>query len=160
MAPGVVDSATAYSISPTTKNTRIIIGSALRLRLSVRWYPTTTLPSGWAGVGGHIFLSTVVYCLLSMAATAAACLAYFRAVELPRKLRRYGAERLGGDGGSAAMGFRGSASSGAGGPLGGYAYPASASASSSASGANGHAPGRGFGLGLNFGRGSGSGKLD
>ena len=99
-----------------------------------------------------------MYCLLSMAATAAACLAYFRAVELPRKLRRYGAERLGGDGGGAAMDFRGGASSGAGGPLGGYAYPASASAS--ASGANGHAPGRGFGLGLNFGRASGSGKLD
>ena len=77
---------------------RIVIGDALPLRLSVRWYPTTNLPSGWTGVGGHLFLSTVVYCLLSMGVTAAACLAYFRGVEFPRKLRRYGADRIGGDG--------------------------------------------------------------
>lgn len=107
---GVIDSAIAYSTSPNARNTRIVIGDALPLRLSVRWYPNANLPSSWAGVGGHLFLSTLVYCLLSMGATAAACLAYFRGVEFPRKLRRYGADRIGGDG---TAGGRG---------LGGYGY--------------------------------------
>ena len=107
--PGVIDSATAYSVSPNTRNTRTVIGDALPLRMSVRWYPTTNLPSGWTGVGGHLYLSTLVYCALCVGATFAASLAYFRAVEFPRKLRRYGADRMGGDGG----GTRG---------LGGYGY--------------------------------------
>ncbi|KAI9678259.1 MAG: hypothetical protein M1817_006204 [Caeruleum heppii] len=110
--PGVIDSATAYSISPLNRNTRIVIGDALPLRLSIRWYPTTNLPSGWTGVGGHLFVSTFVYCALCVGATAACCLVYFRAVEFPQKLRRYGADRMGGDGG--AGGPRGG--------LGGYGY--------------------------------------
>lgn len=71
-----------------------------------------------------MFLSTVVYCALSVCATAAACLAYFRAVEFPRKLRRYGAERVGGD----AVGGRG---------LGGYGYAVG-------NGGHGHSHGYGF----------------
>ncbi|KAI9825255.1 MAG: hypothetical protein M1832_001289 [Thelocarpon impressellum] len=96
--PGVIDSATAYSTSPATRTTRTVIGDALPLRLAIRWYPTTSLPSGWAGVGGHLYFSTLVYCLLCIGATAAACLAYFRGVEFPRRMRRHGADRMGGDG--------------------------------------------------------------
>ena len=116
-APGVIDSATAYSTSPLTQTTRTVIGDALPLRLSVRWYPTTALPSGWAGVGGHLFLSTLVYCLLCVAATAAAALAYFRGVDLPRRMRRYGLDRMGGGGDAASAG-----------PRGGYGYGAGTAA--------------------------------
>lgn len=42
--------------------------------------------------------STVVYCLFSAGVGVAASLAYFRGVELPRRIRRYGKDRLGGGG--------------------------------------------------------------
>ncbi|KZF25429.1 hypothetical protein L228DRAFT_280671 [Xylona heveae TC161] len=115
VAPGTIDAATAYSISHHSRVTRVIIGDPLPLRLSVRWYPNTALPSGWSGVGGHLYLSTVVYCLLSAGAAVAVCVAYFRGVEFPRRLRSHGRERLGGG----AEGFGGS---GVGRMYGGYGY--------------------------------------
>ncbi|KAF2725889.1 hypothetical protein K431DRAFT_280621 [Polychaeton citri CBS 116435] len=95
VAPGTIAAATAYSIArdPPTK---IVIGDPLPLRFSVRWYPTTQLPSGWTGVGGHLTMSTIVYCLLSAGASAAICVTYFRGVELPRRLKSHGKDRLGG----------------------------------------------------------------
>lgn len=42
--PGAIDSAAAYSTSPLTQATRIIIGDPLLLRFTVRWYSTTGLP--------------------------------------------------------------------------------------------------------------------
>ncbi|KAJ9624762.1 hypothetical protein H2203_004712 [Taxawa tesnikishii (nom. ined.)] len=97
IAPGTIAAATAYSISsPVTPPTRIVIGDSLPLQFSVRWYPNTQLPSGWTGVGGHIYASTLVYCLLSAGAAAAVCTAYFRGVELPRRLRSHGKDRMGG----------------------------------------------------------------
>ncbi|KAI9682706.1 MAG: hypothetical protein M1829_006693 [Trizodia sp. TS-e1964] len=93
-APGVIDSSIAYSIAPLSRSTKIIIGAALPLRLRVRWYPSNTLPAGWRGVGGHLYFSTLVYCLLSAGAAAAVCVAYFRGVELPKRLRAYGGEKL------------------------------------------------------------------
>jgi len=95
--PGAIDSATAYSVSHNTRNVRVVIGDALPLRLSVRWYPTTALPSGWRGVGGHLFLSTLFYCLLSAGAAFALSVAYFRGVEFPKRLRAHGRERVGGE---------------------------------------------------------------
>lgn len=92
-APGVIDSATAYSVSHLSRNTKVVIGDPLPLRFSVRWYPTTSLPSGWTGVGGHLFFSTVIYCLLSAGAATAICIAYFRGVELPRRLKTHGRDR-------------------------------------------------------------------
>lgn len=93
IAPGTIDAATAYSVSHATRNTKIVIGDSLPLRLSVRWYPNTVLPSQWAGVGGHVYMSTVVYCMLSAGAATAVCFAWFRGVELPRRLKRYGKDR-------------------------------------------------------------------
>jgi len=93
VAPGVIDAATAYSVSHLTKNTKLVIGDSLPLKFSVRWYPTTSLPSGWTGVGGHLFLSTLVYCLLSAGAATAVCVAYFRGVELPKRLKSHGRDR-------------------------------------------------------------------
>ena len=93
IAPGVIDSATAYSVSHLTRNTEIIIGDKLPLRFSVRWYPSPSLPSGWTGVGGHLFFSTVLYCLLSAGGSAALCIAYYRGVALPKRLRSHGYER-------------------------------------------------------------------
>ena len=66
------------------------------------------LPSGWTGVGGHIYASTLVYCALSALAATAICFAYFRGVELPRRLKSHGKDRMGG-------GMEG-------GRLGGYGY--------------------------------------
>jgi len=108
--PGVIAAGTAYSIAtPLQPPTRIVIGDSLPLRFSVRWYPTTTLPSGWTGVGGHIYASTLVYCALSALAAAAICTVYFRGVELPRRLRSHGKDRMTGGGME-------------GGRLGGYGY--------------------------------------
>ncbi|KAF2484953.1 hypothetical protein BDY17DRAFT_315569 [Neohortaea acidophila] len=94
-APGTIAAATAYSISRGPP-ARIIIGDPLPLQFSVRWYPNTFLPSGWTGVGGHLTLSTLVYCLLSALASAAICMTYFRGFELPRRLKSHGKDRLGG----------------------------------------------------------------
>lgn len=94
-APGTIAAATAYSISRDPP-TRIVIGDALPLRFSVRWYPNTSLPSGWTGVGGHLYFSTLVYCVLSAGAATAICFAWFRGVELPRRLKTHGKDRLGG----------------------------------------------------------------
>lgn len=95
VAPGTIAAATAYSISREPPS-RIVIGDSLPLRFSVRWYPTTSLPSGWTGMGGHLTFSTLVYCLISAGASAAICLAYFRGVELPRRLKSHGKDRIGG----------------------------------------------------------------
>ena len=65
VSPGTIDAATAYSIASHTRNTKITIGDPLPLSFSVRWYPSTTLPPGWTGYGGHIYKSTLLYCLLS-----------------------------------------------------------------------------------------------
>ncbi|KAF4555654.1 Hypothetical protein D9617_2g056170 [Elsinoe fawcettii] len=112
--PGVIQAGTAYSIATAAQPaTRIIIGDALPLRFSVRWYPNTALPSGWTGVGGHIYASTLVYCLLSALAATAVCFAYFRGIELPKRLRSHGKDRMGG----------GMEGGGASAPrLGGYGY--------------------------------------
>ncbi|TKA61363.1 hypothetical protein B0A55_11019, partial [Friedmanniomyces simplex] len=115
VAPGTIAAATAYSISREPP-TRIVIGDALPLRFSVRWYPNTSLPSGWAGVGGHLTFSTLVYCLISAGASAAICLAYFRGVELPRRLKMHGKDRIGGMERGAGLGGYGIANGG------GYGY--------------------------------------
>ena len=94
-APGTLAAATAYSVDRTPP-VRLVIGDPLPLRLSIRWYPNTSLPSGWTGVGGHLYLSTLFYCLLSAAASAVACATYFRGVELPRRLKSHGKDRVGG----------------------------------------------------------------
>jgi hypothetical protein len=99
VSPGTVDAATAYSVSSHTRNTKITIGDPLSLSFSVRWYPSTTLPPGWSGYGGHIYTSTLVYCFLSAVASAAICVVYFRGVELPRRLKRYATDRMNGGGG-------------------------------------------------------------
>lgn len=128
VAPGVIDAATAYSVSTTTRNSKVVIGDALQLRFGVRWYPSANLPSGWQGVGGHVTGWTMLYCLLSAGASAAMCVTYFRGFELPRRLRSHGhhrvgllgAERGGGSGRTGGYGYGiGSAVNGFG---GGYGY--------------------------------------
>ncbi|KAL8985936.1 MAG: hypothetical protein Q9177_004301 [Variospora cf. flavescens] len=123
--------ATAYSV-PSLSHTsaKIVIGDPLALRLDVRWYTspalppsTTTTASQTSGLGGHVHFSTVVYCLLSAGVGVAASLAYFRGVELPRRIKRYGKDRVGGAGG--------------GGGERGYAFPGSG-----AFGMNGYGPGK------------------
>jgi hypothetical protein len=100
ISPGKIDAATAYSVSPHTRNSRVTIGDSLSLSFSVRWYPGTTLPPGWAGYGGHLYKSTFLYCLLSALASAAICVAYFRGVDLPRRLRRYARDTMSGGAGA------------------------------------------------------------
>ncbi|KAF1832703.1 hypothetical protein BDW02DRAFT_502469 [Decorospora gaudefroyi] len=140
-APGSIDAATAYSVAPHTRNAKITIGDPLVLTFSVRWYPSTTLPPGWTGYGGHVYKSTLVYCLLSALASAAVCTVWFRGVELPRRLRRYAGERMNGGMGLGMGRFTG----GAGGS--GYGLPVS----------NGRG-GAGSGYGVGYGYGGGGGK--
>lgn len=105
--------ATAYS-SPSlnSASSKVIIGDPLALQLSVKWYSTPNLPPSTtvpAGLGGHVHLSTVMYCLVSCGVGMAASLVYFRGVELPRRIRRYGKDKIGGERGAG----------------GGYAFPGS-----------------------------------
>ncbi|KAF2748651.1 hypothetical protein M011DRAFT_441004 [Sporormia fimetaria CBS 119925] len=136
IAPGTVDAATAYSISAHSRNAKVTIGDSLTLSFQVRWYPSTVLPPGWSGVGGHVYASTVWYCLLSALAGAAVTGVYFRGVELPRRLRRYAREKTTGR-------FGNLAGSGSG---GGYGLPVASQ-------------GRGYGYG-GGGYGYGTGKKD
>ena len=96
---GQILAASAYSLPPTTTSPRIIIGDPLPLRFAVRWYSARTLPPSTSklasGLGGHVHISTVMYCLLSFGGGVAVSLAYFRGVELPKRMRRYGFEKLG-----------------------------------------------------------------
>ena len=114
---GRVLAATAYALPPTVAPPRVIIGDPLPLRLTVRWYDSPTLPRSTStrrqrqGLGGHVHLSTVVYCLLSFGAGLAVGVAYFRGWDLPRRMKRYG-ERS----------WVGAAEGGAAG-RGGYAFP-------------------------------------
>lgn len=97
--PGVIAAGTAYSVAtPMYPAVKIIPGESLPLVFTVRWYPNTLLPSGWTGVGGHIFASTLVYCLLCAGAATAICIAYFRGIDMPRRLRSHGKNRLGASG--------------------------------------------------------------
>lgn len=126
ISPGTVDAAAAYSVSSHTKNTRVTIGDSLTLAFAVRWYPSTTLPPGWSGYGGHLYKSTFLYCLLSAVASAAVCIAYFRGVELPRRLKRYARDKLNGNvgarlGGGGGYGLPVASGNGARG-YGGYGY--------------------------------------
>ncbi|KAL8751144.1 MAG: hypothetical protein Q9184_006162 [Pyrenodesmia sp. 2 TL-2023] len=113
--------ATGYSVpSLSTTSTKIVIGDPLSLQLNVKWYTSPTLPPSTtqaSGLGGHVHFSTVVYCLLSAGVGVAASLAYFRGVELPRRIKRYGKDRVGGGGGERGYAFPGS---GAFGVMNGY----------------------------------------
>ena len=84
--------ASAYSLPPSLSSPKTVIGDPLPLQLSVRWYTQRTLPPSTSrfssGLGGHVHISTVFYCLLSFFGGIAVSLAYFRGVELPKRLRR------------------------------------------------------------------------
>lgn len=97
---GVIDSAVAYSTSPlqsaggvfAARTVRLAIGDPLPLSFSVRWFPTPALPKTegrveWAGMGGHIYASTVFYSLVSFMAGMLMAGAYFFGVVLPKRLR-------------------------------------------------------------------------
>lgn len=109
---GQILAATAYSLPPTVFSPKVIIGDPLPLQLSVRWYSARTLPPSTSrlssGLGGHVHLSTVMYCILSFGGGVAVSLAYFRGIELPKRMRRYGAEKLGmGESGRGSYAFPG-----------------------------------------------------
>jgi len=91
---GDVISAAAYSTYPTTEQTKIVIGDSLTFQLYPRWYSGIALPSSTSG--HHNFWSTLSYCALSALVSAAVCVVYFRGVDLPRRLRFHGRDRIGG----------------------------------------------------------------
>ncbi|KIW05984.1 uncharacterized protein PV09_03168 [Verruconis gallopava] len=91
---GSIDSASAYSVSPGTKNTKLIIGDAVTLTFHTRWYSGSYLPMT-NSIQKHGFWSTLSYCIFAAGASAAICIAYFRGVDLPRRLRWHGIEKLG-----------------------------------------------------------------
>lgn len=95
---GVIDSGAAYSTSPLALETnahKLVIGDALPLRFSVRWFPTPALPTTngkveWAGMGGHVYASTLFYCIVSFGAGASVVTVYFWGVVLPKRVRARG----------------------------------------------------------------------
>lgn len=115
---GAILASTAYSTpSRVSSSSRIIIGDPLPLRLNVHWYASESLPPSTTNagylLGGHVHFSTLVYCLLSAGGGAMGALAYFRGVELPRRIRGYSRDRLGG-GGERGYAFPGNGWAGAG----------------------------------------------
>lgn len=96
---GVIDSGAAYSTSPLSHVTgpaaltkKLVIGDPLPLSFSVRWFPTPHLPKTngkveWAGMGGHVYASTLFYCLTSFVAGAAVCTVWFWGIVLPKRLK-------------------------------------------------------------------------
>ncbi len=98
----MIDSGAAYSTSPLSHVTgpaaltkKLVIGDPLPLQFSVRWFPTPHLPRAngkieWAGMGGHVYASTVFYCLFSAMAGAVGSGMWFFGVVLPRRLRGRG----------------------------------------------------------------------
>lgn len=129
-----ITSAAAYSINPQKLSTRIVIGSSLPLRFNVRWYTSSALPAGFTGYGGHVYRSTILYCVLSACAGAAVMWAWFKGFVLPRRLKTYVVRQkisgyglpyagYGGIGSGLSNGFgNGSAGSGYGYGYGGYGY--------------------------------------
>lgn len=85
-----------------------------------------------------MYKSTLVYCVLSALASAAVCVVYFRGVELPRRLRRYARERIGGAGAGGRFGI------GSGGS--GYGLPVANNANGGSGGGFGYS-GYGYGVG-------------
>ncbi|KAM0340894.1 hypothetical protein ACHAPU_010311 [Fusarium lateritium] len=94
---GVLDSAIAYSTSPLhhiqgSFTRKLVIGDPLPLALSVRWFPTPSLPKTegkveWQGLGGHIYASTVFYSLVSFGAGVLVAAMYTLGVVLPKRLK-------------------------------------------------------------------------
>lgn len=93
---GDVISAAAYSTYPTIQQTKIVIGDTLTLQLYPRWYVGIALPTSSTSSGHHNLWSTLSYCMLSALVSAAVCIVYFRGVDLPRRLRFHGRDRIGG----------------------------------------------------------------
>ena len=98
---GVLDSGAAYSTSPLNHHEcggptrRLVIGDPLPLSFSVRWFPTPALPKTegkveWAGMGGHVYASTVFYALVSFGAGVLSSAVYFFGVILPKRLKGRG----------------------------------------------------------------------
>ena len=92
---GVLDSGVAYSTSPLSELDGVAVGDPLKLQFSVRWFPSPDLPSTdggvrWAGMGGHVYVSTVMYILLAFATGAVAAGAWFYGRVLPKRLRGRG----------------------------------------------------------------------
>jgi len=92
---GDIISAAAYSTYPTTQQPKVVIGDSLTLQLFPRWYSGIALPIT-SSSGHHNFWSTLSYCALSALMSAAICVVYFRGVDLPRRLRFHGRDRIGG----------------------------------------------------------------
>lgn len=112
---GVLDSGAAYSTTPLSHHRRgpsaaggvkvgeleapyegftrrLVIGDPLPLSFSVRWFPSPQLPKSegrvdWQGMGGHVYASTIFYCLASFVTGVCATGAYLLGVVMPRRMK-------------------------------------------------------------------------
>lgn len=80
---GTVDSASAYSTSPMTRNARIIIGDELTFEFVVKWFQGPTLGGDLSG-RGSTFLPIVFGAIIGFGA----CWIMVRGVKLPKSLDR------------------------------------------------------------------------
>lgn len=142
-----IESAAAYSISPSTKNTKLIIGDPLTMTFHIRWYQGSYLPTNNLK-GYHGFWSTLSYCLFAAGASAAICIVYFRGVDLPRRLRFHGNQRIGGVRDSGLPKYNG------------YGYGVGQGMQGNGNGNGYSMNGGGGGFGNGYGIGTGIGKKD
>lgn len=163
----MIDSGAAYSTSPLDKrlekdggtNKRVVIGDSLPLQFSVRWFPTPHLPREngkveWAGLGGHVFWSTLWYCLLSFGAGGTVVGVWVLGWEVPRRWRDgVGVGRAsrggGGLGGATPLGWPGGVKGGGAGGIG--------ESNGNGVGNNGKVKGRGVGNGWGIATGAAAG---
>jgi hypothetical protein len=151
-----ITAAAAYSITPPATSHRLTIGSNLPLTFHIRWYPSNSLPLAeqWRGMGGHVYTSTIVYCLLSMGAGVGMTWAYFKGFVLPKRLRGYVARYGGNVGGGRGLPMAGS---------GGYGYTGGMGNGGMGNGGGGYGYGSGVGVGSaygGYGYNGGGGKRD
>jgi hypothetical protein len=92
---GVIDAAAAYSVSPATKNQRIVIGDKLTLQLNVGWYAGDVLhqasvSKSSSGGGGGFFTW-----LFGVLVGAGICYVWLSGTDgLPKSIRTFVVSRL------------------------------------------------------------------
>jgi len=81
---GAVDSATGYSVSPLTRNTRIVIGDELTFEFAVKWFEGQAVVAGSSSNGGGVFMPMLFGAIVGFVV----CYVLVRGMELPKSLER------------------------------------------------------------------------
>jgi len=86
-----IEAAAAYSVAPTKRNVRIVIGDDLTFQFDVRWYDGETLPRKINGNGGGLLLP-LLFGLIVGFGVCYVWIRGFKGVELGRVFKGRGGE--------------------------------------------------------------------